>query len=83
MDVPYKSNAPLPILIPDQVTIVGATVSYQVLWPSHLVILSSKLIHACNFQVILHFIGGIYNFDIMTLLFTSISKRKDTKNKRK
>ena len=37
-DVPYKSNAPLPIPIPDQVATVGAVVGYQVLWLSHLVV---------------------------------------------
>ena len=82
VDVSYKSNAPLPISILDQVTTVGAAVGCQVLWPSHLVILSSKFIHVRNFQVILHFIGGIYNFDIMILLFTCISKRKETKKKK-
>ena len=55
---------------------------YQVLWPSHFVVLSSKLIHVCNFHMLFQFIGVIYNFDIMILLFTRISKRKETKNKR-
>ena len=31
VDVPYKSNAPLFILIHDQVATVGAVVGYQVL----------------------------------------------------
>ena len=83
VDVPFKSNAPLPIPIPDQVVTVGVAMGYQVLWSSHLVILSSILIHVCNFHVILHFRGGICNFDIMILLFTCISKRKEIKNKRK
>ena len=55
---------------------------YQVLWTSHFVVLSSKLIHVCNFHVLFQFIGVIYNFHIMILLFTGISKRKETKNKR-
>ena len=62
VDVPYKLNALLPTPVLDQVVIVGATVGYQVLWPSHLVILSYKLIHVCNFHVILYFIGGICYF---------------------
>ena len=48
VDVPYKSNAPLPIPIPYQVVIVGVAMGYQVLWPSHLVILSFILIHVCD-----------------------------------
>ena len=81
MDVPYKSNAPLSIPILNQVATVGAATGYQFLWPNHLVILSSKLIHVCNFHVILHFIGGTYNFDIMILLFIGILKRKEMKKK--
>ena len=61
VDVPYESKAPLPIPIPDQGAIVGAVVGHQVLWPTHLVILSTKLIQVCNFHVLLHFMGGIYN----------------------
>ncbi|KAL6323043.1 hypothetical protein AAG906_023661 [Vitis piasezkii] len=40
----YESNTPLPIPIPGQAT-VGA-VGYQVLWPTHLVNLSTKFIKA-------------------------------------
>ena len=61
VDVPYESKAPLPIPIPDQATTVGAAVGHQVLWPTHLVISSTKLIQVCNFHVLLHFIGCIYN----------------------
>ena len=56
-DVPNESKAPLPIPILDQ----AETVGHQVLWPTHLVILSTKLIQVCNFHVLLHFIGCIYN----------------------
>ena len=61
VDVPYESKAPLPISIPDQAATVGAAMGHQVLWPTHLVILSTKLIHVCSLHVLLHFIGGIYN----------------------
>ncbi|KAL6349880.1 hypothetical protein AAG906_001767 [Vitis piasezkii] len=44
LDAPYESNAPLPIPIPGQATTVGAAVGYQVLWPTHLVNLSTKFI---------------------------------------
>ena len=44
VDAPYESNALPPIPIPNQATTVGATVGYQVLWPTHLVILSTKSI---------------------------------------
>ncbi|RVW79489.1 hypothetical protein CK203_050087 [Vitis vinifera] len=44
LDAPYESNTPLPIPIPGQATTVGAAVSYQVLWPTHLVNLSTKFI---------------------------------------
>ncbi|XP_059596859.1 uncharacterized protein LOC132254681 [Vitis vinifera] len=44
LDAPYESNTPLPIPIPGQATTVGAAVGYQVLWPTHLVNLSTKFI---------------------------------------
>ncbi|RVW78576.1 hypothetical protein CK203_049758 [Vitis vinifera] len=44
LDAPYESNTPLPIPIPGQATTVGAVVGYQVLWPTHLVNLSTKFI---------------------------------------
>eukprot|EP00261_Vitis_vinifera_P034165 XP_019075408.1 PREDICTED: uncharacterized protein LOC109122598 [Vitis vinifera] len=44
LDAPYESNTPLPIPIPRQATTVGAAVGYQVLWPTHLVNLSTKFI---------------------------------------
>lgn len=44
VDAPYESNAPLPIPIFYQATIVGAVVGYQVLGLTRLVILSTKLI---------------------------------------
>ncbi|RVW62898.1 hypothetical protein CK203_059763 [Vitis vinifera] len=44
LDAPYESNTPLLIPIPAQATTVGAAVGYQVLWPTHLVNLSTKLI---------------------------------------
>ena len=34
VDAPYDSSAPLPIPIPGQTTTVGATIGYQVLWPT-------------------------------------------------
>ena len=37
----YKSNKTLPIPIPDEITIVGNEVKYEVLWPTHLVILNA------------------------------------------
>ena len=46
-----------------------------------LVILSFKWIHLCNFHMILHFIEGIYNFYIMIILFTTISKNERDKKK--
>ncbi|KAL6347444.1 hypothetical protein AAG906_025159 [Vitis piasezkii] len=44
LDAPYESNTPLPIPIPGQATTVGAAMGYQVLWPTHLVNLSTKFI---------------------------------------
>ncbi|RVW24082.1 hypothetical protein CK203_091324 [Vitis vinifera] len=44
LDAPYESNTPLPIPILGQATTVGAAVGYQVLWPTHLVNLSTKFI---------------------------------------
>ncbi|WJZ95437.1 hypothetical protein VitviT2T_014208 [Vitis vinifera] len=44
LDAPYESNTPLPIPIPGQATTVGVAVGYQVLWPTHLVNLSTKFI---------------------------------------
>ncbi|RVW87691.1 hypothetical protein CK203_057234 [Vitis vinifera] len=44
LDAPYESYTPLPIPIPGQATTVGAAVGYQVLWPTHLVNLSTKFI---------------------------------------
>ena len=44
VDAPYESNAPLPIPIFYQATIVGAVVGYQVLGLTRLVILSTKSI---------------------------------------
>ena len=41
VDAPYKSNTTLPIPIPDEITIVGNAVGYEVLWPTHLVILDA------------------------------------------
>ena len=50
LDAPYESNTPLPIPIPSQTTTVGAVVGYQVLWPTHLVNLSTKFIKVCYFH---------------------------------
>ena len=60
VDAPYESNAPLPIPIFDQDTIVGAAVGYQVLRLTRLVILRTKSIQMCNFHV-LFLIRDIYN----------------------
>ncbi|RVW19373.1 hypothetical protein CK203_117735 [Vitis vinifera] len=52
LDAPYESNTPLPIPMPSQATTVGAAVGYQVLWPTHLVNLSTKFIQMPSFQSI-------------------------------
>ena len=52
LDAPYESNTPLPIPIPGQATTVGAAVGYQVLWPTHLVNLSTKFIKVCYFHLL-------------------------------
>ena len=41
VDAPYESNTSLPIPIPSEITIIGTTDGYEVLWPAHLVILSA------------------------------------------
>ena len=41
VDAPYKSNTTLPIPIPDEITTVGNAAGYEVLWPTHLVILNA------------------------------------------
>ena len=41
VDAPYKPNTSLPIPILDEIATVGRVVGYEVLWPAHLVILSS------------------------------------------
>ena len=41
VDAPYISNTTLPIPILDEITIVGNVVGYEVLWPTHLVILNA------------------------------------------
>ena len=43
VDAPYDSSAPLPIPIPGQTTTVGAAIGYQVLWPTHLVIIHTLI----------------------------------------
>ncbi|WJZ82942.1 hypothetical protein VitviT2T_002663 [Vitis vinifera] len=44
VDTPYDSSAPLPIPIPGQTTTVGATIGYQVLWPTDLVIIRTPIL---------------------------------------
>ncbi|RVW69555.1 hypothetical protein CK203_059353 [Vitis vinifera] len=44
VDAPYDSSAPLPIPIPGQTTTVGAAISYQVLWPTDLVIIRTPIL---------------------------------------
>ena len=41
VDAPYKSNTTLPILIPNEITTIGNAVGFEVLWPSHLVIVNA------------------------------------------
>ena len=43
VDASYDSSAPLPIPIPGQTTTVGAAIGYQVLWPTHLVIIHTLI----------------------------------------
>ena len=82
LDAPYESNTPLPIPIPGQATTIGAAVGYQVLWPTHLVNLSTKFIQVCYFHL-QQFIKRRISFENMVLSFIGISKREKTKNKRK
>ena len=79
---PYESNTPLPIPIPGQATTIGAAVGYQVLWPSHLVNLSTKFIKVCYFHL-QYFIKICISFENMVLSFIGISQREKTKNNRK
>ncbi|RVW49610.1 hypothetical protein CK203_076737 [Vitis vinifera] len=44
VDAPYDSSVPLPIPIPGQTTTVGATIGYQVLWPTDLVIIRTPIL---------------------------------------
>ena len=44
VDAPYDSNTPLPIPIPDQTTTAGDAIGYEVLWPSHLVIIHTPIL---------------------------------------
>ena len=41
VDAPYEPNTSLPIPIPDDITTIGEAVGYEVLRPTHLIILSS------------------------------------------
>ena len=41
VDAPYEPNTSLPIPIPDDITTIGEAVENEVLWPAHLIILSS------------------------------------------
>eukprot|EP00261_Vitis_vinifera_P032239 XP_019073482.1 PREDICTED: uncharacterized protein LOC100854224 isoform X1 [Vitis vinifera] len=43
VDASYDSSAPLPIPILGQTTTVGAAIGYQVLWPTHLVIIHTHI----------------------------------------
>ena len=43
VDAPYDSSAPLPIPIHGQTTTVGTAIGYQVLWPTHLVIIHTLI----------------------------------------
>ena len=82
LDAPYESNTPLPIPIPGQATIVGAVVGYQVLWPTHLVYLSTKFIKVCYFHL-QQFIKRRISFETLVLSFIGILKREKAKNNRK
>lgn len=50
VDVPYEPNTTLPIPIPGEITTVGTTVGYQVLWLAYLVILSTHPIQVLYFS---------------------------------
>ena len=82
VDAPYESNAPLPIPISDQTTLVGAVVGYQVLGLTRLVILSTKSIQMCNFHVSF-LIRDIYNLITWCFLLRGSQKGLRQKNKRK
>ena len=41
VDTSYEPNAPLPVPIPNQITTIGKTLGYQVLWPAQMVSLTT------------------------------------------
>lgn len=86
VDAPNDLSAPIPILIPEQITIVGDAIGYEVLWPINLVIIHTPiLVNIFAYKTLLYnifyFYIQLFNL-VCTMVFTheGISKGKETQN---
>ena len=68
VDASYEPNTSLPIPIPDDITTVGEAIGYEVLWPTHLIILSSYPNQVQYFY--------IFTYNLMSIICVSILRKE-------